>query len=99
MKGVNRVLRFFTTLLFTDRGEYSWEILAVEVAAVSGVVFCSKIVLAVLAPATAIPCVFWDCFGGRSGGNRSEDGRTEGGVEVVWTVGFKAGKGGSMLGL
>ena len=41
MKGVNRVLRFFTTLLFTDRGEYSWEILAVEVAAVSGVLFCS----------------------------------------------------------
>ena len=109
MKGLNRVFRFFTAQLFPDRGEYSWvnKFVTVEVAAVSGVVFCSaklvvfspKIVLAVLAPATAIPCVFWDCFGGESGGNRSEDGRTEGGVEVVWPVGFKAGKGGSMLGL
>ena len=62
MKGVNRVLRFFTTLLFTDRGEYSWEILAVEVPAVSGVAFCSveieafspKIVLAVVVPAAVL---------------------------------------------
>ena len=117
MKGLNRVFRFFTAQLFPDRGEYSWvdKFVTVEVAAVIGVVFCSKIVLAVLAPATVIPCVFWDCFGGRSGGNRSEDGWTEGGVEVVWPVGwvvtsraaesvggfvvFKAGEGGSMLGL
>ena len=57
----------------------------------------------------------WGCFFGGSGGNRSEDGRTEGGVEVVWAVGWdvtagsagggggcafsKAGGGGSMLGL
>ena len=62
MKGVNRVLIFFTTLLFTDRGEYSWEILAVEVAAVSGVAICSveieafspKIVLAVVVPAAVL---------------------------------------------
>ena len=56
-----------------------------------------------------------DCFFGGSGGNRSEDGRTEGGVEVVWAVVWdvtagaagggrgcafsKAGGGGSMLGL
>ena len=101
MKGLNRVFRFFTAQLFPDRGEYSWvnKFVTVEVTAVGGVVFCSKIVLAVLAPATTIPCVFWDCFGGESGDNRSEDGRTEGGVEVVWPVGFKAGKGGSMLGL
>ena len=109
MKGLNRVFRFFTAKLFPDRREYSSvdKFVTVEVAAVCGVVFCSaklvvfspKIVLAVLAPATAIPCVFWDCFGGESGDNRSEDGRTEGGVEVVWPVGFKAGKGGSMLGL
>ena len=55
----------------------------------------------------------WGCFFGGSGGNRSEDGRTEGGVEVVWAVVWdvtagsagggcafsKAGGGGSMLGL
>ena len=28
----------------------------------------------------------WDCFFGGSGGNRSEVGRTEGGVTVVWPV-------------
>ena len=58
---------------------------------------------------------FWDCFFGGSGGNRSEDGQREGGVKVVWPVGWvviagaaeamggcvacKAGGGGSVLGL
>ena len=54
----------------------------------------------------------WGCFFGGSGGNRSEDGRTEGGVEVVWAVVWdvtagggggcafpQAGGGGSLLGL
>ena len=64
MKGWNRVLRFFTTLLFTDRGEYSGVVdsVPVEVAAVSGVAFCSveiksfslKIVLAVVVPAAVL---------------------------------------------
>ena len=64
MKGLNRVLRFFTTLLFTDGGEYSWvvEIVTVEAAAVSGVTFGSveleafspKIVLAVVVPAAVL---------------------------------------------
>ena len=59
--------------------------------------------------------LFWGCFFGGSGGNRSEDGRREGGVEVVWPVGWvlvagaakvvgdcdacKAGGGGRVLGL
>ena len=59
--------------------------------------------------------LFWDCFFGGSGGNRCEDGRREGGVKVVWPVGWvviagaaeavggcvacKAGGGGSEFGL
>ena len=65
MNGLNRVLRFFTTLLFTDGGEYSWvvEIVTVEAAAVSGVVtfgsleleaFSPKLVLAVVVPAAVL---------------------------------------------
>ena len=64
MNGLNRVLRFFTTLLFTDGGEYSWvvEIVTVEVAAVSGVAFGSveletfppEIVLKVVVPAAVL---------------------------------------------
>ena len=64
VKGLNEVLRFFTTLLFTDIGEYSWvvEIVTVEAAAVSGVTFGSleleafspKLVLAVVVPAAVL---------------------------------------------
>ena len=32
--------------------------------------------------------LFWGCFFGGSGGNRSEGGQREGGVEVVWPVGW-----------